>query len=255
MENTVPILFSIGLFIALLIVIVYIRYKLGERFEVKNPDIVLALLPIIIWLLLSGKITSLQLGDLKIETAFKNAKNESITKQVSQMPITTIQGEDKSGLSRIDEIIRAKPQALKFVLGNEPYVPEIMMEYLRRLAASTVKYIVFENKNRQFIGLITLSELNSQIFNNEGAGHLTSVDLVTWLVSEDINRIKAIKGLLSVSIAITESTTREKTLALMETLNSEILPVVDGSGKLHGVVERSRVATSLLIDISKSLDQ
>lgn len=255
MGNNTFILISIGLFFSLLILIVYIRKKFGEGIEIKNSDIILALLPILLWLLLSGKIASLQVGELKIETAFKKAKNESVSKQIYQLPITTIQGEDKSTLHKLEDMMRAKPQALKFVLGKEAYVPEIVTEYLRLLSTSTVKYIVFENKERQFIGLITLTELNNQIFNQTDNNHFTTTDLVKWLANEEVDKVKTIKGLLSVSDAITTTTAKQKALEQMEKLNSEVLPVLDSSRMLQGVVERSRLATSLLLEVSNSIDQ
>lgn len=254
-NNTFIILASIGLFIILLVVIVYLRYKIGNKFEIKNPDIMLALLPIVIWLLLSGKITSLQVGDLKFETAFKKAKNEYIIKQVYQIPITTIKGEDKGGLGQIERILQTKPLALNFVLGKESYVPEIVSEYLLRLSNSTVKYIVFEKKSREFIGIITLSELNNQIFDTENVAHITAYDLVQWLSSGDTEKINSIKGILTVTTSINERTTKQEALDAMENINSDILPVVNDDKQLQGIVERSRLTASLLLDVSKSLDE
>ncbi|PYM26353.1 MAG: hypothetical protein DMD78_04495 [Candidatus Rokuibacteriota bacterium] len=46
---------AIGVFVVLLAVLVALRVWTGNRIEVKTPDMVLALVPIGLWLFVSGK--------------------------------------------------------------------------------------------------------------------------------------------------------------------------------------------------------
>jgi CBS domain-containing protein len=255
MENAPWIIASILLFILLLAVIVLLRHKFGEKFEIKNTDIILALLPIVIWLLLSGKLTSLQFGDLKFETVFNKAKNEAVVNQVYDLPVTSIIGVDKARITEIDRIIRSNPQALNFVLGDKSYVADVVNQYFLQLSGSTVKYIVFETGNREFAGLITLGELNLQLSGHGAPGQFSTEELVHWIISGDTDKISSIKGILTRSTSITKESSKQSALEMMEKNNTDIVPVVDKNNRLTGVVERSRLTASLLLDISKSLDK
>ena len=65
--------YAVGGFLLLLIVIVLLRTVSQNRFEVKNSDILLALIPVALGLVLSGHIKELTVGDLKIVPAVTNA--------------------------------------------------------------------------------------------------------------------------------------------------------------------------------------
>ncbi|MBK9929575.1 MAG: CBS domain-containing protein [Saprospiraceae bacterium] len=252
MQNFSLIVSAIICFIVLLILIIYLKSKFGNKFEIKNPDIILALLPIVIWLLLSGEISSLQVGDLKFETAFKKAKNESISNQIDKLPITVVRAESKASIFQIETILQSRPQALKFIVGNRNYYQEAISEYLMKLSRSTIKYVVFDNRDNRFLGLIPLVELNELISDQN---QLTIDSLTSWLTTGNENKILSIKGILPSSISISENTTKQEALERMEKANSDLLPVIDKDSKLRGVVERSRLVASLLLDVSKSIDK
>ena len=52
--NTVAI--ALGMFAALLAVLVALRAKTGNKIDIRNSDVVLALVPVALWLFLTGKI-------------------------------------------------------------------------------------------------------------------------------------------------------------------------------------------------------
>jgi hypothetical protein len=102
----ITIILSIISFIAILTIITLIRTRYS-KFEIKPTDIVLALIPIVIYLLIAGELKTLQYGGLRIETAFVDAAKKDIGNQVtivkgleSPLPIREIEMRMKGGLSR-----------------------------------------------------------------------------------------------------------------------------------------------------------
>lgn len=60
---------------------------LGTKFEIKNSDILLAVVPIAFWFVLTGKVSSLEFGDFKIEAAFVEAAEASVRSQVTAIEL------------------------------------------------------------------------------------------------------------------------------------------------------------------------
>ena len=87
MDTTVAL--SIGSFVLVLAVLVLLR-AMNSRCEVKPADIVVAVLPVVVFLLVTGRLQKFELGEsgVKIETAFVNASASAIVSQVTQITAT-----------------------------------------------------------------------------------------------------------------------------------------------------------------------
>ena len=79
------IIISAIVFFVIIVMAVLFRRFTGNKYEVKNSDIVLALIPVMIGLLITGKIKSFQFGDLKVETAIVQASQAAIEEQVVEL--------------------------------------------------------------------------------------------------------------------------------------------------------------------------
>jgi hypothetical protein len=77
MDMMIPL--SVGSFVLILALLVLIRAK-NSRFEVKPADIVVAVVPVIVFLLVTGKLQKFEIGEggVKIETAFVKASTSAI---------------------------------------------------------------------------------------------------------------------------------------------------------------------------------
>ncbi len=110
---------SIAVFAGILGLFTFLRAK-NRNFEIKATDIVVAVLPIIIFLLITGKIQKFEVGELKIETAFVKASASAIASQVTALaglPSEPIRTDPKIGVMDIPRLIQDKAQGLSFRLG------------------------------------------------------------------------------------------------------------------------------------------
>ena len=244
-------LFSLALamFVGVLIVLTLVRKRLGSAFEVKNTDIVLGLLPVVLYLFTAGKITKFEYGDLKIETAFLEAAQASVTEQiaaVSDLPVRTINASPKGGPDMIPSIARSGSEALTFTIGYTGYAGQVIEEYIKALQNTPVRYAIFQNTNFDFVGMMHLHDISS------GAG-FGAYALAAALNSGDTEPIFRQPHFIRAADAITKNATKQDALKRMEDRNLEFLPVL-GDGKFIGIVERSRLTSSLLIEVASRLE-
>ena len=244
-------LFSLALamFVGVLIVLTLVRKRLGSAFEVKNTDIVLGLLPVVLYLFTAGKITKFEYGDLKIETAFLEAAQASVTEQVaavSDLPVRTINASPKGGMDMIPSIAKSGSEALTFTIGYTGYAGYVIEEYIKALKDTPVRYAIFQNTNFDFVGMMHLHDISS------GAG-FNAYALSAALNAGNAEPIRAQPHFIPAADAITKSATKQDALKRMEDRNLDFLPVLE-DGKLIGIVERSRLTSSLLIEVASRLE-
>ena len=81
----------------------------------------------------------------------------------------------------------------------------------------------------------------------------TAKDFAKWLNDANTTALTKLPGFISVEDAITENTDKDRALRKMEKLNVDTLPVIDEAKRFVGIVDRSRLIASLLIDVVASL--
>src|SRR4029453_5824851 len=78
---------ALTMFAALLALLVALRAKTGNKVDIRNSDIVLALVPVALWLFLTGKIQEFGFGEVKIVAATKMAAPAPGGREVSKLTI------------------------------------------------------------------------------------------------------------------------------------------------------------------------
>ncbi len=246
---------SMAIFIAVIAIMMILRLKLIKNFEIKQADVWVALIPVALWLLLSGRIQKFEFGDLSIQTAFVEATEMPITKQIAlikQLPIESVQIESKGGVDEIPRLIRNKTEALYFELGYGGYYGPAIESYLKRLSEFPFfKYIIISDKTRKFIGMADAKELNLNFINHDT--DYTSEDFARWIKNGDVASLSKLPSFISAKEAIHMNEDKKTVLENMENLGLEILPVIDENGRFIGVVDRSRLTSSLIIDMANKL--
>ena len=256
MDATIVI--SIGGFIIIVAVLVILRAK-NSRFEVKPTDIMVAVVPVIVFLLVTGKLQKFEVGEggVKIETAFVKASTSSIASQVSPLsglPTKPVRLDPKRGVDDIPRLIAHKTEGLLFSLGHGGYWGPAIEQYFKRLSKQPfLKYLVIENPDRTFFAMADARELIA-LFQVEHPP-FTAKDLARWLNRADTKELSRLPGFIPAKHAVTKKADKGQTLSKMETLNLEILPVVDRKGNFAGIVNRSRLTASFLIDVAAILDK
>jgi hypothetical protein len=246
---------TIGIFIILLAVLVGVRAKSGTKFEVKNTDIILALIPIALWLFLTGKIQEFTLGEFKIVAAIQNAAETPVALHIKSLPVETINAQSKAGTSMIPDLLARKIPALSFKLGTGGYYygPAIN-EYFRALTQSPqFKYVIINNADNTFFGMADAQQLGS-LFNSNYGSRLAD-DFAGWLNTSDTKKLYTLPGFIDSEKALHKESNKQYALRLMDSLDVQILPVISDEFKFSGIVDRTKLTASLLIDITDRIEK
>jgi hypothetical protein len=238
-------------FLGLLAFVVVIRSKWGSKLEVKNSDIVLALIPIALWLFGTGEVKEVAFGDLKISKAIKEASSKPVEKQVTQLPVEEVKVGKKTTVDKIPRLIQDKTQALGFKLGYGRYSGDAIEKYLSSMIQFPFfKYVIITNPDGRFFGIIEARLLHGLITQKV----ITSIQFADWLNSANTNELLNVTGLLSSKNALNKSSDKLRALNDMDRLDLQVLPVVSDDGSLFGIVDRSKLTASIIADISNKID-
>ena len=251
-------IYAVGGFLLLLVFLVLLRTVTRNRFEIKNSDIFLALIPVALGLVLSGRIKELTVGDLKIVPAVTKATKSPIKAQVTALPVEAVRAEPKAGLRKIPQLVKKGTQALSFQLGYGGYQGFAIQEYLERLTRYPFfEYVVIIKPDSRFFGLFDARQLSDLLRNPDhrirGEELPSFGRFAEWLTLSKIAKIEALPGFVGKSHAVKKTMNKHDALQHMEKLDVQTLPVVNDDGHLAGILERSKLSASILIDIAERL--
>lgn len=247
---------SIAGFIIILSVLMLLRAK-NSRIEVKPADVVVAVLPVLVFLLVTGKLQKFEISEsgIKIETAFVNAQSSAIASQVTPLtglPSEPIRLDPKRGVDEIPQLIARKTEGLLFRLGHGGYWGPAIDEYFKMLAKQPfLKYLIIEEPDGSFFAIADARAL-TELFQ-VGRPPYRAEDFAKWLNQGNRDALVRLPGFIASQNAVTKETDKGQALRKMESLNVDTLPVVDNTKRFVGIVNRSRLTASLLIDVSENL--
>jgi hypothetical protein len=241
----------IVIFVAVIVLVVALRSATGGRWDIRNTDIMIALIPIAFWLILSGKVKVLEFGGFKIEAAFVEAAEAAIAQQVTEIPVDEVVMEAKAGVEQIPRLIERKAEAIVFVLGHGGYYGPAIGEYLVNLTAFPfLKYLVILNEDGSFFGLADARTLTALFTSEQRSLPYDLTDVAEWLNGSDRDQLQRLPGFLGAEFATQKGEEKQTVLKRMEELGAETLPVVDANGRFVGMVDRSRLSTSLIVEVA-----
>jgi len=256
-----PAMFAIafGIFIVILGILVILRNRTKARLEIKNSDIVLALIPVIFVLFMTGHIQKFAFGGMEIETAFAKASREEISKQVTSYEslrpeIFDVAMADKMGVQEIPRLIYEKAEALVFHLGHGGYWGPAIEEYLNELLKfSFLKTIVIQDRQGRLVGTVGARDLAS-VVQTEHSG-FTLEEFAAWLNESDVRALRRLPGFVGSDQALKTDANKREALERMDEMNIDWLPVIDEDGRFAGLVDRSRLTASLILDVARQAEQ
>lgn len=254
-NDTVAIL-ALLLFMVLLVVV---RVWSEDKYEVRATDVVVALAPILLWLLLSGRIKKLGFGagGITVEMAKEailRASEAPVARQVTpvQLPVTSVEVGEKRSVGMLHQLLERRIDALRFTLGKGEYLGEVIKEYLTRLnALPEFRYVVIQNGRGRFVGVFDSRRLQAVLSKEP--------DDTPWMrFGDDLNGddpafLANLPGMVPAAEAVSPAADKKDVLAQMERLDRRWLPVVDEDGRFQGVVEQSRLTASLILDVAREL--
>ncbi|MEO6550845.1 MAG: hypothetical protein ABIN94_22775 [Ferruginibacter sp.] len=231
---------SILIFVCSIALLVVIRTNNNGKYEIKLTDVIIGLIPIVLWLLLTGRILEFEVGDLKVK--FKEAYQKPVLGQVTSL----IEG--RQFISVGVDCTYGKEDDIQDQKTFPSYFP--------------FKYIIIEehceddkkgNSNPAFWGMLSVDDYK-QLFL-DSTSKLSGSLFIQWVKSKNIKELeRTTSSFISINDAINLQTTKLTALEQMEKLKSDILPVIDDKRKFLGIVERSRLNASFLIDIGKDFN-
>ncbi len=259
--NTWIILSVVGAMV-LLVGLVLLRTLTNAKAEVRLTDAAIALIPIIVALFVTGKITKLAVGpegvSFEVKEAILGAARNTAADEIERIEPETIRTAAKGGRTRIPEYLARGVQALTFQTGGL-YVPEIMREYFTELTRSPrFKYMVLIDDTGAFFGIMDARKLVALIEASSQDGPTRrSLDwamLRDWIQS-DPKKFHDLSGFIKAEEALKADASKSEALTRLQEERLEWLPVVDEQDRLAGVVERSRLTAGLILDVANRLQQ
>ncbi len=239
---------AIVVVVALVAGLTFLRARTDSKFEVKTSDVALALVPVALWMLFTGKVQEFAVGDVKIVTAIREASASPIRNQVTPLPVADVRMDPKSGVDQIPALLRKKTEALSFRLGSGGYYGPAIAEYLARLSQSpSFRYVVISTADGKFLGMIDGRQLAALLI---GPDMQAANEFAQNLNRNDAEAILRLSGIVARDKAITKKTDKRQALMQMEALDVQTLPVVDEAGQFAGIVDRSKLTASILIEIA-----
>lgn len=264
MDMTVLLLLIIvGL--ALLAGSVYIRTKSDNKVELKSIDIALLLLPLVFFLFFTGKIGRVNLFGVEMETAavIVDAARQPIESQITELEgatiddmVRSVEMERKGGVDRIPELIERKTEALQFRLGRGGYYGPAIQEYFESLmAAAYLKYVIINDEEGRLFGFFEARDLMNYFQKQGDDGYATLASRLNSGSPSAREWLSSLPGFIGGDMAVTHDLKKRQVLKTMEERNVQTLPVVRDDGRFVGIVERSRISASLLLEIFDKLEQ
>ncbi len=246
----------VGVVAALILVaLVGLRGITGGKVEVKLSDAAIAIIPIVVWLLVSGRITKISLGPegLTAERATEaivGASEQPI--EFSRLPVEVLELGAKGSLADLETLIQKETEGLTFTLGSDSYAPDVIKRYLTDLIRYPFfRYVVFNNQDGTLFGVIDGRKLAALVEQRDSS---SSWEGLRGMIADDNKtELSALPGFVSSDLAIRDDADKRYALQRMEDLKTNWLPVVDGQGALVGGAERSRLTSSLVLDVTNRL--
>lgn len=254
--NTVIV--ALAIFAAFLALLIGLRAKMGDRFDIRNSDIVLALVPVAFWLFLTGKVQEFAFGEVKIVAAIKMASKAAVGPEVSKLSLDTVRESvstmSKAGPEIIPQMISTKSQGLTFSLGQGGYAGGAIADYLQQLTQYPfLHYIVMDNSDGTFFGIADARQV-AQIIGGSSP-RFSAQNLADWLNGAAKTQLAALPGFVPAENALHKNDDKRKALEKMNSLDAQVLPVVDEAANFDGIVDRSKLTASILTEIAERLDK
>ena len=198
-----------------------------------NPVlVVVALIPIIVYLAVTGRLSRFSGGGFEIE--LQAAARKFISPDASQtIDVDPERLDAKYHAGALEAVKQRAPTALTFEIGRAGYYALGAIEaYLDEL--ETLTYVVFTDANDRFEGYAPVEQFRRLVGNY-------AIDIVGELESGHITDRPIVR-----TEAIRSDRTNEECLRTMDELNVDQLAVLDANGAFVGVVRQDAIIRRLV---------
>jgi CBS domain-containing protein len=259
---TIGILLAVGA--VLVIASVFLRVQSAGRYEFKTGDLVFLVIPLLLVSLATGKIKGLDLFGVKADLSalWVEAAQAKIEKQVAPAASASVQDVvhimemgAKGGTQDLQRLLQRRVEALEFRLGFGGYNGSAIQAYFDALSGSSqLRSIVVNNQDGTLFGMYLAGDLIGYLRVTREQGYAELGQRLNR--GDDASRaeLKKLPGFVGAEHAVTASTSKRESLARMEQLNVDSLPVVDNVRRFVGTVDRGKVTASLILAVTDKVE-
>jgi CBS domain-containing protein len=258
----IGILLAVGA--VLVIASVFLRVQSAGRYEFKTGDLVFLVIPLLLVSLATGKIKGLDLFGVKADLSalWVEAAQAKIEKQVAPAASASVQDVvhimemgAKGGTQDLQRLLQRRVEALEFRLGFGGYNGSAIQAYFDALSGSSqLRSIVVNNQDGTLFGMYLAGDLIGYLRVTREQGYAELGQRLNR--GDDASRaeLKKLPGFVGAEHAVTASTSKRESLARMEQLNVDSLPVVDNVRRFVGTVDRGKVTASLILAVTDKVE-
>ena len=234
-----------------LIVFAFIKNTLVPGQTIDAPIIFLAILPLVIYLVTSGKLLEFKGGGFEFK--FNNASNADISFKSEEIAFVDEEVIYKSNLDRLRDIILPEIEkkhisTISVIPGTGSYDYGASKVYLEELTKfDFFKYVLFINYDKTFKGYMHARNLQAQLLDE-----VKGKEIISKINSGNIESIPGFRKEYTL-----DRTSNKEALETMEKLGITDIAVVDKDMKFKGFTNQvfitSRILTNLMTKTVKNL--
>ena len=257
----IAILLSVGAI--LVIASLFLRVQSGGRYEFKTGDLVFLVIPLLLVSLATGKIKGLDLFGVKADLSalWVEAVQAKIEKQVAPAASASVQDVvhimemgAKGGTPDLQRLLQRRVEALEFRLGFG-YNGSAIQAYFDALSGSSqLRSIVVNNQDGTQFGMYLAGDLIGYLRVTREQGYAELGQRLNRGDETSRAELRKLPGFVGAEHAVTASTSKRESLARMEQLNVDSLPVVDNGRRFVGTVDRGKVTASLILAVTDKVE-
>jgi hypothetical protein len=214
-----------------------------------------------------AQVNELQADAAAVRASFATARNQTLADSPSRLPLERVRAAEKEGLGELEDVRTADVEALTFTLGGY-YDGPIVWKYLDTLLASArFKHVILLEPDDTIFGIVDAAALAAQLnppeqallraeFGGDVAWLPDATQVPGWsafaeaVMNEERDRLRDLPMFVGGDHAVSLAASSVDALKLMEELGVDRLPVVDADNRFAGIVERGRLATRVLLDLT-----
>lgn len=211
---------------------------------------VLLLSPLVVYTILSGRLSELKAGGLEAKFASIASQTVEITAETVEPSIDEMSIVTKGGVrelrSQFQSLDESHPIILTLILGRSGYYARsALVEYMDALLQyPSFRFAVILDQDNCFVAYLP-SWTMWQILRKEALGE----ELIAIINGGRLRDLQAFPGV--VTRTITTSTNNLDALREMTSQNLEALVVIDAKKQLKGIVLREQILSKLFLGLSK----
>ena len=232
------------------IVLCALKSILGLDFKGKGEalSIALLLLPMLVFLIFSGRIKEFKAGDISAKFADVSQQPVNVDPEQIAAEGEEVQEVSKRNLSelntRIRELDPTKPVFMSLTLGGS-YDLDALDYYFHRLSESrNFKFVIFLNRDKSFTAYAP-----ARIFWEWVRDRERSEECIRLIKEGNIDRLRMIPGFITKVLSTTSSNV--EALQEMNERRLDDLVVLDAGSKEMKVVNRQQILSKMMLAIAK----